>query len=126
MNLIIALTVAVIFTVGVYLSLTRNLLRVYIGIMLISYSVIVFVVAAGFTYGVAPIYPLPANGPVSDPLVQALALTAVVISFGTSGLVFAILKRVYVTQGSLDRLDLEADEAKEKEELSTTKDELCS
>ncbi len=126
MNLIIAVTVAVIFTIGVYLSLTRNLLRVYIGILMISYSVILFIVAAGFTYGAAPIYPLDARRPISDPLVQALALTAVVISFGTSGLVFAVLKRVYLTQGSLDRVDLEQDEIKEKEEMSTTKEELCS
>ncbi len=126
MNLIIALTVAIIFSVGVYMSLTRNLLRVYIGIMMISYSVILFIIAAGFNFGAAPIYPLDHQRPISDPLVQALALTAVVISFGTSGLVFALLKQVYITQGSIDRLDLDEDEIKERDQLSTTKDELCS
>ncbi len=126
MNLITAISITIVFSVGVYLALTRNLLRVYIGVMMVSYSVILFIVAAGFTFGAAPILPLEARLPISDPLVQALALTAVVISFGTSGLVFALLKRVYVTQGSLDRKTLDEAEFEEKEKLSTTKDELCS
>jgi multicomponent Na+:H+ antiporter subunit C len=117
MTLIVSLAVAVIFAAGAYLLLQRDLVRVVGGIVLISNAATLFVMAASLTKGVAPILPLPAGQPVSDPLVQAMALTAIVITFGVSALLLALVFRVYVAHLSLDLEDLAAAEAREEAEL---------
>ena len=45
---------------------------------------------------------LPIEGDYSDPVVQALVLTAVVISFGVSALLLAIVYRVYLSHRTVD------------------------
>jgi multicomponent Na+:H+ antiporter subunit C len=79
----ISLAISIIFGAGAYLILQRNLIRVVIGVLMISNSAILFLVAAGLSRGRPPIYPLPEANAVSDPLVQAMGLTALVISSST-------------------------------------------
>ena len=74
MTLFSALVVAVIFASGTFLLLQRDLLRAVVGIVLVSNSATLFIITAGLTSGPAPIYPLPENGAVSDPLVQGWPL----------------------------------------------------
>ena len=78
MILAVSVVIAVIFGSGAFLVLQRDLLRVVVGIVLVSNSAILFIIAAGLSRGSAPIYPI-GEGAVSDPLVQAMALTALVI-----------------------------------------------
>ncbi|HET7092925.1 MAG TPA: sodium:proton antiporter [Thermomicrobiales bacterium] len=120
MTLIISAAVAVIFAAGSYLLLQRDLVRVVGGVVLISSAATLFVMAASLTQGVAPILPLPAGQTASDPLVQAMALTAIVITFGVSALLLALVFRVYVSHLSLDLDDLAAAEAREEEEYERT------
>jgi multicomponent Na+:H+ antiporter subunit C len=94
MTLIFALGVAILFGAGAYLLLKRDPIRVVAGIILISNSVTFFILSLGLTRGAAPIYPLPADDPISDPLVQAMALTAIVITFGVSSLLLSLVYRV--------------------------------
>ena len=61
-------------------------------------------------------YPLPATGRVSDPLVQAMTLTAIVITFGVTALLLTLIYRVYTAHATLDT-DVLA-EAEEQEEIS--------
>jgi len=122
MILLLSLTVAVLFGSGAYLLMKRDLLRVAAGIILISNSSVLFIMAAALYRGVAPIYPLPANGKISDPLVQSMALTAIVISFGFTTLLLSLIYRVYVLHHSVDQEDLAdaerlADEALEPEHV---------
>ena len=62
MTFIISLAVSVVFGAGAFLILQRNLVRVVIGIVLISNAANLFIVAAGITRGRSPIYPLPDGG----------------------------------------------------------------
>ena len=102
MTLTLALVGATLFGTGAYLMLKRDLFRVVAGIILISNAVTFFIVAAGLTQGAAPIYPLPEDRPVSDPLVQAMALTAIVITFGVSALLLSLVYRVYTAHEAAD------------------------
>jgi multicomponent Na+:H+ antiporter subunit C len=117
MTVLFALIVAILFGTGAYLTLKRDLIRVVGGIILISNAVILFIVAAGLTRGRAPIYPLPEGEPVSDPLVQAMALTAIVISFGITALLLSLVYRVYTMREPVDPDDLPPAEAEEERQL---------
>ena len=116
MILAVSAVIAVIFGSGAFLVLQRDLLRVVIGIILVSNSAILFVMAAGLSRGSAPIYPI-GEGAVSDPLVQAMALTALVISSSVAALLLAVVYRLYVSHGSVDIEDIFRMEVREAEEL---------
>lgn len=97
-----ALGVAVLFGAGAYLMLKRDLIRVVAGMVLISNAANLYLMSAALTRGREPIYPLVEGGSVSDPLVQAMTLTAIVISFGVAALLLSIVYRVYVAHRSID------------------------
>lgn len=120
MTLILSLTVAVLFGSGAYLMLKADLIRVVVGMVLISNAANLFIMSAGLTTGAAPIHPLSADGAVADPLVQAMTLTAIVISFGVSALLLSLVYRVYTSHLSLDLDDLAA--AEEREEAAIEQD----
>lgn len=117
MNVILSLTVATLFGVGAYLLLKRDLIRVVLGMSLISNAAILFTVAAGLTRGSAPILPVPEEMSFSDPLVQALALTAIVINFGVTILLLVLVYQVWVTHRSIDQDALREAEEQELAEL---------
>ncbi len=117
MIVLFALVVAILFGTGAYLMLKRDLIRVVAGIILISNAVILFIIAAGLTRGRAPIYPLPEGEPISDPLVQAMALTAIVISFGITALLLSLVYRVYTTRETVDKEDFSLAEAEDERQL---------
>jgi multicomponent Na+:H+ antiporter subunit C len=114
--LAVSAVIAVIFGSGAFLVLQRDLLRVVVGIVLVSNSAILFIIAAGLSRGSAPIYPI-GEGAVSDPLVQAMALTALVISSSVAALLLAVVYRLYVSHGSVDIEDISRMEVREAEEL---------
>lgn len=114
MIFLLSLGVAVLFGSGAFLILKADLIRVVIGMVLISHSANLFIIAAGLSRGEPPVYPLPDGREISDPLVQAMALTAIVISFGVAALLLSLVYRVYTSHFSLD-LD-ELAEAEEREE----------
>lgn len=117
MTLAISLVVAVIFGSGAYLVLQRNLIRVVIGMILISNASILFIIAAGLSRGRPPIYPIPDGVDVSDPLVQAMALTALVISSSITALLLSLVYRLYVSHNSVDLEVISEIEAREAEAL---------
>ena len=89
--------------------------------MLISNAANLFIVSAGITRGRAPIYPLAENAETSDPLVQAMALTAIVIGSSVAALLLALSYRLYTSHSSVDlediaRAETEASEALERGE----------
>lgn len=92
-NLLLTLLVGALFAAGIYLILERALTRILIGVMLISHGVnALFLVASG-PAGLAPL--VGENDPdrISDPLPQALVLTAIVITLGVSAFVLAMAYR---------------------------------
>ncbi len=121
MTVYAALVVAVVFASGTFLLLQRDLTRVVVGIVLVSNSAVLFIISAGLTRGVAPILPLEGEG-ASDPLVQAMALTALVIGFGVAALLLAMVYRLYATHGTIDLEEIAAAEMREAEALERTDD----
>ena len=121
MTVYAALVVAVVFASGTFLLLQRDLTRVVVGIILVSNSAVLFIISAGLTRGVAPILPLDDQG-ASDPLVQAMALTALVIGFGVAALLLAMVYRLYATHGTIDLEEIAAAEIREAEALERTDD----
>ena len=121
MTVYAALVVAVVFASGTFLLLQRDLTRVVVGIILVSNSAVLFIMSAGLTRGVAPILPLEGEG-ASDPLVQAMALTALVIGFGVAALLLAMVYRLYATHGTVDLEEIAAAEVREAEALVRTDD----
>jgi multicomponent Na+:H+ antiporter subunit C len=93
MNLVFALAAATIFGTGAYLLLHRDLVRLVLGIVLISQAAVLTLIASGLTRGAAPIYPLTKRT-LSDPLSQAMALTAIVIGLAVTALLLVLVLRV--------------------------------
>ena len=122
MTLYSALVFAAVFASGTFLLLQRDLTRVVVGIILISNSAVFFIISAGLTRGVAPIHPLEGASSVSDPLVQAMALTALVIGFGTAALLLAMVYRLYVSHRTVDAEEIADAEMREAEALDRTDD----
>lgn len=115
MTLFLAVAVALLFGSGSYLLLKHDLIRVVVGILLLSNGANLFIMLSGLQRGSSPILPLPAGATVADPLVQALTLTAIVITFGVTALLLSLIYRVYVGQGTLDTAALaQAEEADER------------
>lgn len=118
MILAISLVVAVMFGSGAFLVLQRDLFRVVIGMVLISNSASLFIVAAGLTQGPAPILPLSeASSSGSDPLVQAMAITAIVITSSVAALLLALVYRLYVSHETVDLEDISEAEMRYAESL---------
>ena len=113
MRLIFAITAASLFGTGAYLLLNRDLVRVVLGVVIVSQASTLTLIASGLTRGAAPIYPLP-RGTISDPLSQAMALTAIVIGLAVTALLLALVLRVVREFGS-EQLTEVADEEAERD-----------
>jgi multicomponent Na+:H+ antiporter subunit C len=117
-----ALLVSVVFASGTFLILQRDLLRVVVGVVLVTNSATLFVISAGLTRGEVPIYPLPEDGGVSDPLVQGMALTALIIGFGVAALLLAMVYRLYVSHRTVDAEEIADYEMRQAEALERADD----
>jgi multicomponent Na+:H+ antiporter subunit C len=92
-NLVLVLVVVAMVTTGVYLLLERSLTRVIIGIVLIGNGVNVLFLVAGGQAGGAPIVGTTRPEEMSDPLPQAMVLTAIVITLGMTAFLLAMAYR---------------------------------
>ena len=93
-NLTLVLTAAVLIGCGVTLLLERSLTRVLIGVVVLSNGVNIAILLAGGAAGPPPLVDKASPGtPISDPLPQALMLTAIVITLGTTAFILALAYR---------------------------------
>lgn len=90
MTIITALAVGVLFGIGIFQMLRRNVIRSVIGLFILSNAVNLFLLSTGAYQGAVAAYANP-NGQPSDALPQALILTAIVISMGGFALILALL-----------------------------------
>ena len=91
MEVLTALSIGMLFAVGVFQVLRRNLIRSAIGLILLTNAVNLFLLSAGAYHGQVPAYVGGLSRAHSDALPQALMLTAIVISMGATAFVFAVL-----------------------------------
>lgn len=122
MILYAALVISVVFASGTFLLLQRDATRVVVGIVLISNSAVLFIIAAGLTRGEPPIYPLPEGVSVSDSLVQAMALTALIIGFCVAALLLAMVYRLYTSHRTIDLEEIADVEMHQAEALERADD----
>jgi multicomponent Na+:H+ antiporter subunit C len=115
-RLAFALTAAALFGTGAYLLLQRDLVRVVLGVVVVSQSAVLTVIASGLARGDAPIYPLEERD-VSDPLSQAMALTAIVIGLAVTALLLVLVYRVVLAYRTDELDDLDAMEAERDVQL---------
>ncbi len=95
MNLLLAATAGLLFSIGTYLVIQRKLSRIIIGIGLLTHGANVLFILAG-RRGDPPIVGTGSAAGFSDPLPQAMALTAIVISFGVTAFLLALAYRSWI------------------------------
>ena len=92
-NIVFVVTIAALFTVGVYLVLERSLTRILLGIILLGNGTNLLILVAGGAAGSPPLIGVASDRPMSDPLPQALILTAIVITLGLTAFLLAMAYR---------------------------------
>ena len=96
MELLVASAIGVLTAAGIYLTLRQRTFPVILGISLLTYAVNVFLFASGrLTIGAPPIL-RDGIATYTDPLPQALVLTAIVISFGMTAVVVMVALGAYL------------------------------
>ena len=109
LEFLLATGVASLTAAGIYLALRARTFSVVLGLAMLSYAVNVFLFATGrLVVNRPPIFDKAAEA-YTDPLPQALVLTAIVISFGMTALVVVLSLRTYLETGS-DHVDGRRDE----------------
>jgi multicomponent K+:H+ antiporter subunit C len=107
MELLIASTVGILTAGGVYLLLRLRTFPVILGLAFLSYAVNVFLFASGrLAINQAPILQKYGEATYTDPLPQALVLTAIVISFGMTALLVMAALGAFFESGS-DRINVD-------------------
>lgn len=92
-DLLLVVVIAVLIGGGVYLLLERSLSRVLIGVVLLGNGVNLLFLAVGGPPGGAPIVGVTPASAMSDPLPQAMVLTAIVITLAITGFLLAMAYR---------------------------------
>jgi multicomponent K+:H+ antiporter subunit C len=107
MELVVASAVGVLTAGGVYLLLRLRTFPVILGLALLSYAVNVFIFASGrLAIDMSPILSRYGEASYTDPLPQALVLTAIVISFGMTAVLVMVGLAAYLEDQS-DRIDID-------------------
>jgi multicomponent K+:H+ antiporter subunit C len=103
MELLLASAIGLLAAGGVYLCLRARTFPVVLGLTLLSYAVNLFIFAAGgIRIGQPPI--VGASLAMSDPLPQALVLTAIVIGFAMTAYLIVLAVRARMETGG-DHVD---------------------
>ncbi|AKB23545.1 Na(+) H(+) antiporter subunit C [Methanosarcina sp. MTP4] len=134
-NVMLSLTISLLFGIGTFLILRREMMKVIIGFGIVSHAINLYIVASGvFSEGtlvpilehhqaveglgqgliVADDVAAGVIGPITtnpftefvDPLVQALVLTAIVIGLATTAFILTLAYRIYEEYGTTDVQEL--------------------
>jgi multicomponent Na+:H+ antiporter subunit C len=101
----LAVVIGCLYAAGVYMLLRRSLFKLVLGLVLISHGAnLLIFTAGGLTRAEPPVVPAdnPRAVPKTDPLPQALILTAIVISFAVLAFTLVLFHRGDLVIGSND------------------------
>ena len=105
----VAFALWITLTAGLYLALSRDVLRCVVGLALLGSAVNLLLLAAGRLGSAQPAV-IEAGGRVlqeaANPLPQALVLTAIVISFGMTAVLVLIALGAFLESGD-DQVNVE-------------------
>ena len=104
MEILVAAAIGTLTAIGIYMLLRRHSFPMIIGTVFLSYAVNLFLFAMGRLAVNQPPIVDKAVTSYTDPLPQALVLTAIVISFGMTALIVVLALRGYLETGT-DRVD---------------------
>ncbi|MDG5471799.1 Na(+)/H(+) antiporter subunit C [Jeotgalibacillus sp. ET6] len=100
MEFLMCIIVGILFASAVYLILSKSLLRIIIGTGLLSHGAhLLLLTMSGLKTGAAPVLSDNVTS-YTDPLPQALVLTAIVISFGVTAFFLVLAYRTYQELGT--------------------------
>ncbi|PZQ96702.1 MAG: Na+/H+ antiporter subunit C [Cereibacter sphaeroides] len=112
MEYLLASAIGLLTAAGIFLILRRQSFPVILGLALLSYAVNLFIFASGrIVTNRPPILDAEAVG-YTDPLTQALVLTAIVISFGMSAVLVMLALGAFLETGD-DRIDTNDDKGQQ-------------
>jgi multicomponent Na+:H+ antiporter subunit C len=105
----------VLFGCGIYLMLRRNVVKLLLGIMLLSQATNLLIFTAGGLRApesaLIPPGETVLSSPYPDPLPQALVLTAIVIGFGVLAFAIVLVQQAYRATGTEDMDDMRSTDA---------------
>lgn len=105
MEFLVASTIGVITAAGIYLVLRARTFPVVLGLTMLTYAINLFLFISGrLAVGQPPVLQYGVTE-YTDPLPQALVLTAIVISFGMTAVIVVMALRAYIESDS-DHVDL--------------------
>ena len=104
MEIIISILAGLLFSVGIYNILQKQLLRIAIGTGLISHAAHLFILTMGKLKRGQP--PIIQEGitEYTDPLPHALILTSIVISFGVTSVILVLAYRT-INENDTDNIE---------------------
>ena len=98
-SIVLVVVMGALIATGVYLLLERSLTRVLIGVALVGNGVNLLILIAGGAAGAPPLINASEDEAMSDPLPQALVLTAIVITLGFTAFILAMAYRSWQLHG---------------------------
>jgi len=100
--LALLIVMVVLYASGIYLMLDRSLTRVLLGFLLVGNATNLLIFLTSGSFGAAPIFGETDASEMSDPLPQAFILTSIVITFGVSAFILALIYRAWRLQRERD------------------------
>jgi multicomponent K+:H+ antiporter subunit C len=124
MEIVVASTVGVLTAAGTYLVLRLRAFPVILGLALLSYAVNIFLFSAGrLAIHQPPILDVYNDLSYSDPLPQALVLTAIVISFGMTATLVMFALGAFLEAGD-DRINIRGTGEEDDPDTAETHDPI--
>lgn len=102
-SLVLVIAMAVLYASGIYLLLERSLTRMLLGFMLVGNATNLLILIVSGPAGSAPFWGEERS--IADPLPQAFVLTAIVITFGVSAFLMALIYRSWRLAHADDVID---------------------
>ncbi|KAA9106317.1 Na(+)/H(+) antiporter subunit C [Microbacterium rhizomatis] len=122
-SLILIVVMAALFACGVYAMLERSLTRVLIGFLLLGNATNLLLLIVMGQPGIAPFFGSATPDEMSDPLPQALTLTAIVITFAVSAFLLALIYRSWQL-GQADTVEDDAEDMAVRERGTEDEDTM--
>jgi multicomponent Na+:H+ antiporter subunit C len=95
----VAFAIAVLYSVGFYLLMQRSLMRILLGIVVLGHGSNLLLQIAGGPPARPAMLSIAGPGEMADPLPQAMALTAIVITFALTTFLLALAYRSWTLLG---------------------------
>lgn len=100
-DLFTSLFIGILFAIGIFQLLRRNVIRSAIGLIILTNAINLFLFTTGAYQGLAEAY-TGSTAQISDPLPQALVLTAIIISMGGFSFILGMLYIISVRYKTSD------------------------